>query len=288
MEMQDFRYMLVRYVPDRERMEPINVGIILQGAGRIDFRLNPHAARRKEIDTATFQQWRQYFQDEIVADHTPLFQPERMSPDFLCYLQGICEGSVILSRPLAASVTGANTFDEVIASLYSRLVAPPEVTSPVAASRPAGRFRQIAEERRFVDRGMKRQAHVRVGKKRLWMAYRQVENGELIAFDKVEVDKQISQTANEIERLPQIAGQLPELFGASTEYKGVKYCLLADDLSKPFRDQPSEEFEAMRDDFRRYLEKIVKAGGQILDSPKEVENLADQIDQKLPRLTSTA
>ena len=53
MDMQDFRYLLVRYVPDRERMEPINVGII-QGAGRIDFRLNPHAARRKEIETVTF------------------------------------------------------------------------------------------------------------------------------------------------------------------------------------------------------------------------------------------
>lgn len=284
MEMRDYRYQLVRYVADRERMEPINVGIILQGEGRIDLKLSPNAARRKDVDTAAFQQWRRFLSEEIQGDPTPMFQPERTSTAFLRYLEGICEGPIFLSPPLGASVPVESGFNQVIESLYRRLVAPRDADATASDDdRPSGRFRRIAEERKFLDRGMKRQAHLHVGGKRLWMAYRQVRNGELIAFDKVEVDRQLSQTANEIERLPEIARQLPLLLERGDSLR-VHYALLADELVRPFRDQTEEEFLAMREDLRRYTEAIVKAGGTILESRADVDNLADEIDRKLPRL----
>src|SRR5439155_25751188 len=124
----------------------------------------------------------------------------RASPQFLRYLEELCEGPVVLSRSLSLATEPTRSFDEVLQSLYQRLIAPPEIVSPGAAKRPTGRFRQFAEERRFLSRGMRRHAHIVVGSRRLWMAYRQVDNGEAIALDKVEVANQIGYTANEIER----------------------------------------------------------------------------------------
>jgi hypothetical protein len=279
---QDYRYMLIRYVADRERMEPINVGVILQGAGRIDVRFNKSAANRKVIDTAIFKQWRQFFEDEICGRPTSLFQPEKTSPEFLRYLEGLCEGSIILSRPLALSLQGHRRFEDTLESLYRRLVAPPEVTSTAAAIRPTGRFRQIAEERRFLSRGMKKHAHIQIGVDRLWTAYGQVDNGEHIAFDKVEVNNQISRTVNEIERLPLIVGRLPQFLESQRAGKPTCYSLLVDDLSEPFTHQTLEEFAAMRDDLDRAVEQVAQAGGHVLRSPREVERFADELDRKLP------
>ena len=158
--MIEYQYVLIRYVPDRERMEPVNVGLILQGAGRLDFRFSPHAAKRKEIDTEAFRRWREFFKTEIRGAAAPLFHPERTSPQFLRYLEELCEGPVVLSRSLYFGTEPHRNFDDVLESLYKRLVAPPEIISPSAATRPTGRFRQIAEERHFLTRGMRRHVHV--------------------------------------------------------------------------------------------------------------------------------
>ena len=47
--MNDLRYALIRFIPDAARMEPINFGVVLQGAGKIDFKLHPNFARRKDV-----------------------------------------------------------------------------------------------------------------------------------------------------------------------------------------------------------------------------------------------
>lgn len=281
--MDHYRYTLIRYVPDLDRMEPINVGVILQGSGRIDVRLSPHAAKRKEIDTQVYRKWRQFFLEEVRGEQARLLQPEKTSPQFLTYLQQLCGGAVLLSRPLVLEVAQGRPFDSVLEDLYIRLVAPPETTSPAAAHRPTGRFRQIAEERQFLKRGMKRHTHVVVNDQPLWMAYRQVANGQIIAIDKVEVDREIGATANEIERLPHILELLPKFFGAGRKLP-TRYFLLADVLQQPFTDQPEAEFAAMRDELETAVEQVKKAGGEVLRTVPETESLAAQLDQVLPLL----
>jgi len=285
--MQNYLYTLVRYVPDFERMEPINVGVILQGMGRLDACLSRHAAKRKDIDTQVFQQWRKFFLDEIRGDATPLFQPEKTSPQFLTYLQQLCEGAVLLSRPLALEVAPSRGFDDVLRDLYNRLVAPPETTSPAAARRPTGRFRQLTEARHFLRRGLKKHAHVMSNERPLWMAYRQLANRQHIAIDKVEVDREIGATANEIERMPLIIDRLPEFLRAGRELP-TSYYLVADELKQPFSDQSQAEFQAMRDELEAAVEKVKNSGGRIVRSLSEAERLADEVDHALPELEASA
>ncbi len=283
--MQTYLYSLIRYVPVMERMEPINVGVILQGEGLVDVRLSPHAAKRKEIDTHVFRQWRQFFLEEILGEQTPRFQPEKTSQQFLTYLGQLCEGPVILSRPLILQVAPTRSFNDVLDDLYTRLVAPPETTSPAEARRPTGRFRQITEARQFLKRGMKRHAHVVVDAKPLWMAYRQVCNGRMIAIDKIEVDTRIGATANEIERIPRVLEELPTFI--SQPHQG-QYYLLADELQKPFTDQTEGEFARMRDELEAAVTKVKQAGGQVLRSIPETEKLGVDIDHTLPALETDA
>ncbi len=285
--MQTYFYSLIRYVPVMERMEPINVGVILQGEGLVDVRLSPHAAKRKEIDTLVFGKWRQFFLEEIRGDPSPLFQPEKSTPQFLTYLGQLCEGPVILSRPLTLQIAAPRSFSDVLGDLYNRLVAPPETTSPTAARRPTGRFRQITEDRQFLRRGMQRHAHVTIDDRRLWMAYRQVANGQQIAIDKIEVNVEIGKTANEIERMPYVLKNLPSFLQAGN-VRPTRYVLLADKMEHAFTDQRTDDFEAMREELESTVEKVKRAGGEVVRTVPEAERLTAELDQVLPRLEACA
>ncbi len=286
--MLDYYYVLIRYVPDRERMEPVNVGVILQGSGRLEMRFSPHAAKRKDIETTAFRQWKDFFRTEVEGDHMALFQPEKASPAFLRYLEQLCEGPILLSKPLLVSSDPSKEFEEVLESLYCRLVAPPEVVSPTAASRPTGRFRQLAEEHRFLDRGMKRHAHVMVNGGKLWMAYRQALNGEMIVFDKVEAANHIGATSYEIERLPRIKDFLPRFLNARVAGKATRYLLLADQLLTPFTDQSADEFKAMQDDLEVAVEEIAKLGCKVIRTTPDAEAFAEELNERLPQPSTHA
>jgi hypothetical protein len=283
--MIEYRYALIRFVPDMRRMEPINVGVIVQGPGRIDLKLSPHAAKRKDVETGIYQQWRDFLTEEISGAPRPLFQPRKTSPDFIRYVSELCEGPVVVSNSLAHQAPDTDTFEAVLEKLYQRLVAPMPPVQQAETSRPAGRFRQLSDAKAFVQRGMKRHQHVTLGQRRLWMPYRQVENGRHLAVDKIEVHNQIGSTANEIERIPHILAVLPEFL--HTKRKQAVYVLLADELGHPFSDQSDEEFRAMRDDLERAVSDIQKAGARVLRSAAQVEELADEVDEMLPALRAS-
>lgn len=285
--MFDFRYALIRYVPDPLRMEPINIGVLLQGRGRIDFRLNTQASKKGVIDTATFKRWRNFLDEEVSGKPVPLFQPDKSTPQFFTYLQEMCEKTVVLSNPLIASRDN-DGFDDLLDSLYQRLVAPPEAEGVETTDRPTGIFREIADERRFLQRGMKRHAHVMIGDRPLWMAYRQVINGEVIAFDKIEVATRIGQTANEIERIPTVAQQLPEFIDKRVSGKPCRYVLLADELQRPFSPQSPQDFQAMKADLANAIGMIVSKGGKVITTKQDAQNFCDELDQKLPPSASLA
>lgn len=144
--MYEYRYALVRYVPDAMRMEPINIGIILQGKGCIDFRLNTQASKKGIIDTTTFKRWRIFLEEEIRGEAVPLFQPAKTSAQFFTHLQELCDKTVLLSRPLAVARDSDN-FEQLLESLYQRLVAAPEHESAESQLLATGElFHRVGKE----------------------------------------------------------------------------------------------------------------------------------------------
>ncbi|NOT00604.1 MAG: DUF3037 domain-containing protein [Phycisphaerales bacterium] len=286
--MNEYRYSLVRFVPIQERMEPINVGVILQGLGNTDIRFSPHAAKRGEVNTDVFNRWKKFLRDEIAGAPAPLFQPDRGTPRFLEYLQSLCEGPILLSPPLFLAIDNSRSFRDVLDDLYLRLVAPPESPVHGEANRPTARFRELSEDRDFVRRGMKRHEHVRINNEPLWTAYRQVINGRVIAIDKVEVGNRIGDTVNEIERLPTIATKLNRFLTAGKGERATVYYLLADTLDAPFTNQAQGEFEAMREDLEKAVEQIKRPGVEIVRDVGHATRFAEEIDKQLERLASSS
>jgi hypothetical protein len=276
--MNEFLYALIRYISNPKRMEPQNVGVLLQGDGQIEFKLNPHASKRGDIDTQVFQKWKAFLHQEVNEAAMPLFQPARSDVEFLRYLSDLCDSTVVLSPPLQL-VTG-KPFSEVLESLYDELVAPPE-SNKAAARRPAGRFRQLSDERDFIRRGMKRRMHLTRGKDRFWMAYRQVENGTLLAIDKVEVNTRLDETANEIERLPNIEHHLQRFLARRKGERPSRFVLLADQMERPFGAQSPEEFAAMREDLELAIADLQSKGAEIVRTVDATHSLANEIDAML-------
>jgi hypothetical protein len=283
--MKEFRYALIRFIRDRERMEPVNAGIILQGDGRIDFKLQPHFARRKDVDTTMWTAWRRFFDHEIHGEAIPLFQPERSSPRFIHYLRELCAENVQISEPLRASTEEGETFESVLESLYDRLAAPPDDEQRATARRPTARFKELAENGQFLRRGMKKSAFVQVNQERLWHAFRQVENGLHIAIDKVEVGLELHLTATEIQTLQLVTEKLPR-FLRRPNVRGTKYILIADPLERPFTDQSEEDFIDMQKLLSQYQEKIAAVGGHIARTVEEVSAISTEIEHSLPPLAT--
>ena len=279
--MRAYRYNLIRYVPYPARMEPINVGVILQGDGKLDVRFNVNASRLAAINAEEFRKWRQFLVAEIQTQQPKLFQPDRTTERFLRYLEGLCDGPIYLSRPLVL-INESDSFEQILNSLDAALVAPPEASAQAEEKRPTGLFRRLAEEMRFVERGMRKYSHIVVGNHRLWAAYRQVDNGDLTALDKVSVGKEIGETSNEIERLPKIAGAMKEYLSNKIRGKETRHYLLVDELSAPFTGQSQDDFDMMRRDLDEQVKSIQDNGGKILRSPNEVEELVVDLDRRLP------
>jgi hypothetical protein len=283
--MNDFRYALIRFVPDLERMEPFNVGIILQGQGRLDFKLSPHAAKRKDVDTTIFQKWRAFFEEEIRGDAVPFLQPPRDSREFLNYLAGLCDQTVTISQPLYLAERPEGAFDGVMQSLYERLVAPPDQPKREQDPRPTSTFRELEETKQFRKRGMKKHPYIALPGMNRWNAYRQVLNGENIVIDKVEIGHLVGLTADEIQKLSSGVSQfLDHFLDANCSSMPRRYVLIADQLEQKFTDQSDDDFHAMTEELQKVVEEVKRRGGGVLRDPNQVSSFADEVDRKLPIL----
>ena len=279
--MNDLRYALIRFIPDAARMEPINFGVVLQGAGKIDFKLHPNFARRKDVETAVFQQWRDFLVEEIRGEDMPLFQPRKDSVEFLTHLAALCEQTVSMTRPLVISTEKDESFEDTLDSLFGKLVLPLESPKPESMPRPTSRFREIEEEKQFRRRGMKKHPYLTLPGDKRWNAYRQLLNGENIVIDKIEVRNEVGLTADEIQKLASgVESFLERFLKGSTQ--PTRYYLLADDLTEKFTDQPDSDFAAMKEELEHVVHTVEDRGGVVLRRAEEVVEFANQIDQKLP------
>ena len=284
--MNEYRYSLIRFVPDPERMEPFNVGIILQGQDKVDFKLSPHAAKRKDVNTAIFQRWRAFFDEEIRGEEVPFLQPPKHSREFLESLSRMGDQTVIISRPLYLSERPEDGFEGVLQRLYDRLVAPPDQTRKEPMPRPTSAFRDLEEAKQFRKRGMKKHPYIALpGERQRWNAFRQVVNGQDIVVDKVEVSNFVGLTADEIQKLSSGVDRFLERFlHAPNPPHPPRYILIADELREKFTEQTDEDYQAMKDELQGVLDVVRSQGGEILRDPRDVQILAEEIDRKLPTL----
>ena len=279
--MNDLRYALIRFIPDMARMEPINFGVVLQGSGKIDFKLNPNFAKRKDVETAVYQQWRNFLAEEIRGEDMPLFQPRKDSVEFLTHLAMLCEQTVSMTRPLVISADKDESFEEILDSLFAKLVLPPESPKPEPLPRPTSRFREIEEDKQFRRRGMKKHPYLTLPGDKRWNAYRQLLNGENIVIDKIEVRNEVGLTADEIQKLASGVESFLERF-LTGQQQPTRYYLLADDLKEKFTDQPDSDYQAMKDELEHVVHAVEDRGGIVLRRAEDVVEFTQQIDQKLP------
>ncbi len=283
--MSIFHYALIRFVPDAERMEPINIGVVLQGGGKIAFKLSPHVAKRKDIDTQIYQKWRKFFELEIDGPAVPLFQPPKDSPDFIRHLGSLCESTITITRPLIQDIREQISFEEALESIYDRLVAPPEQKKK-QPERPTSHFRQIEDEKDFRRRGMKKHPYIAVPGNKHWNAFRQVLNGQDIVIDKIEVGNFVGLTADEIQKLSSGAENFLASFLKSKSDAGrpTRYCLIADQLVTKFTEQADEDFAIMQEELENVKAFVKRLGGEVLDQPSDILGFTEDIDRRLPKL----
>jgi len=150
MSEQPYLYQIIRYVPDLRRMEPQNIGVIVQGKDETKCRLWTHfrpSGDKPNFDFSNFRKWRNFFETEINGPQIKLFQPPRQSPKFLEYLQSRCKGNYILTRPLHLTMRTSD-IEEVTETLYQTLVKSPE-EEPEPSELPVRSFREQLQEKRL-------------------------------------------------------------------------------------------------------------------------------------------
>ena len=120
-----FHYQILRYIPDLQRMEPRNFGVIVQGAGQTRFKINTRFAQKGFVDTEAFRRWRQFLGKEIDDEQTEqlsLFRPAKDTPEFLTHLNQMIKGNFTLSRPMITEYRKTVKIDSVLEDLFMTVV----------------------------------------------------------------------------------------------------------------------------------------------------------------------
>jgi hypothetical protein len=150
MNERSYLYQLIRYVPDLRRMEPQNIGVIVQGDPGVTYRLWSHfrpLGDKPDFDYANFRKWREFFEAEINGPQIKMFQPRRDRPEFLEYLQSRCRGNYIVTQALNVAMQTEN-IEDVKNFLYETLVRSPQ-DEPHPAEQPVRRFREQLQVRKL-------------------------------------------------------------------------------------------------------------------------------------------
>ena len=150
MSEQEYLYQIIRYVPDLRRMEPQNIGVVVQGEFGVTCRFWTHfrpLGEKPDFDYVNFRKWREFFESEINGPQIKMFQPPRESPDFLEYLQSRSKGNYIATRPLHV-VMQAESIEQVRDYLYETLVRSPEEEQE-PAEQPVRRFREQLQSKKL-------------------------------------------------------------------------------------------------------------------------------------------
>ncbi len=124
MQKYSYRYQILRYTPDLRRMEPQNIGVIVQSdTAGTTCRFNSRFRIGTEFDSANYRAWREFFIAEIFAKDAGIYQPERTKVDFLEFLRSRCRGNYSLTAPLDL-IMESGAIKDVETYLFDTLVKP--------------------------------------------------------------------------------------------------------------------------------------------------------------------
>jgi hypothetical protein len=281
-----FFYQILRYIPDLNRMEPRNFGIIVQGGGHTKVKINTRFAQKGFVDTEAFRSWRRFLEKEIDEEQTEqlsFLRPAKDSPEFLDHLNQLVKGNFNLSRPLVAEYRRDVETDTVLYELFEALVSDKEEQDAVMITRPTGKFRASSDEKQFLKRGLRKDEHVKLGENTEWIGYRFYVNGKIELIEKVEFNREPRRTAEELNSLIRLIPTIPDSFTA----QGNRFHLILDP-HKMFPNQKEDEAEKYRMDRERLGKMAADVGIRIYDTPENVQPLIDEIDGELPQLKEAA
>lgn len=267
------KYALVRYIKDSDRMEPENVGVILQDAGRIDIKFDPWYGSRKGVESSTFKEWKKFLIEEITGEQKTLFRPDRHTNDFWLYLRSLAENTVSITPPLTISNKDERDFDELIKSLYERLVSRVEDKNKesIRPNNPTAKFRQLRDANKLDKRGLNKGHPVKIGGKYLWTPHRLVSNGQILAIDKVEVNQVQERTFAEIGALRDAASHLSSINGQE-----VKWVVMIDPVTERIPGQDDAAFENLKNAMKAVEKRILDAKAERLSTPDEVSQFVEE------------
>lgn len=274
-----FRYQIFRYIADLRRMEPENIGIIVQSADDVGCRFRTQLGARKNFDYDNYRRWREFFEVEICEPAVPLFQPPRNSMEFLHYLQQRCVGNYSLTQPLDL-VLDTPDLKTALNSLYDALVRTPEEAAK-QIRQPVQRLRAELEKRSIIKNPNfhTRELFKAPGLTEL-VSYYYVRNHGAdtpVLIQPVQVLSDIARTINAMERAESLVAAV-----RNAKVK-AEISIVVDEMSAPHRDADETRKWAF-DRLQSGKEALKQMDAQIIDSTFKTDKLADGIEKDLAQI----
>jgi hypothetical protein len=278
METHYFRYQILRYIADLRRMEPENIGIIVQGVDAVSCRFNTHLGNRPGFDFDNYRRWRDFFDMEINGPPVPVFQPDRTSIDFLTYLQKRCSGNYSLTSPLDL-VMEAGSLRKAEDHLFETLVLPPDREKDV--KQPVQKFKHELMDRKILKNPAFRQGEIfKSGGLKEWVEYqykRMSGPDTQVLIQPVQVFPDMRRTLGGM--------QLAETLAEAVRKSKVKadISVIVDDVPVPSStDDDTKKFgyEKMQEG-KKFLRSL---DVNVVDSMPQSIKLADNIEKELQKI----
>jgi Protein of unknown function (DUF3037) len=280
MNEQPFLYQIIRYVPDLTRMEPKNIGVIVQGQTDLRLRLWTHfrpGDDKPDFDYANFRRWREFFEEEVNGPQIALFQPPRHSPEFLEYLQSRARGNYLVTRPLHVSMRTEN-IDEVTQHLYETIVRSPEEESE-PAEQPVRRFRERLEAKKLHKNPLLlRDEYVALpnGEAELfrWQYRKNHGSDELVLIEPVQWLGKIRYTQLELEHVLSAAKKIRE---ASLR---ARLIVVIDELVEP-SERAKDSTKRLYENYIEGKETLKQESDEVISKVEQTEILVSRIESDL-------
>ena len=283
MNERPYLYQIIRYVPDLRRMEPQNIGVLVQGQSGVTCRLWTRfrpLGDKPDFDYANFRKWREFFDAEINGPQIKMFQPPRESPEFLEYLQSRCKGNYILTRPLLVAMQ-AEDIDEVRDYLYETVVRSPE-EEPEPAEQPVRNFREQLQAKKLDKHPLLHRDEyvtIRGGDSELFRWHYDKNHGSntTILIDTVQWLGRIRYTQFELEHVLNAANRL-----RSARFP-AEFIVVMDEVAPP-SDLAKDATKRLYENYLKGKETLRGLSDEVVSSVSESEVLAARIETDLREL----
>lgn len=286
MSEQQYLYQIIRYVPDLRRMEPQNIGVIVQSELGVTCRFWTHfrpLSDKPDFDYGNFRNWREFFETEVNGPQIEIFQPPRQSREFLEYLQARCKGNYIVTQPLLITMHSAE-IEQVRDYLYETLVRSPQ-DDQQPAEQPVKRFREQLQSRKL-DRSpyLRRDEYLVLPRGETALFHWQYQKNH--GFDTRVLIEPV-QWLDKI-RLTQL--ELEHVLSAAQKVRkakvGAHLVVVMDEVAPPSKFA-KDATKRLYENYVKGKEDLVQLADELISSTAESEELVSRIEDDLKELVQT-